>query len=86
MNGKGDKRRPTDDKRFSANYDRAFGKKDPMPQTAEGYSKLAARDLELIMEQRGEIRALKRKVNDLQQKAGRGAYIPVRHLKREKAA
>jgi len=25
MNGKGDKRRPTDEKRFSDNYDKIFG-------------------------------------------------------------
>ena len=62
------------------------GKKEPMPQTVEQYRKLAEMDLELIMEQREEISRLKRTVNDLRQKSMRARYVPIRKLKREKAA
>lgn len=83
MSGKGDKRRPTDEKRFSDGYDLVFGSKtewqdmapptikgQPMPQTREYWIQLAARDQELILEQRDEISRLKAKVNNLQQKVG----------------
>jgi len=39
-----------------------------MPETVEAYKALAARDLELIMEQKEEISRLKQKVNKLEQK------------------
>ena len=44
-----------------------------MPQTVEAYKKLAARDLELIMEQKEEISRLKQKVNNLRQKLDKRA-------------
>lgn len=45
-------------------------KGQPMPQTREYWVQLAARDQELILEQRDEISRLKAKVNNLQQKVG----------------
>ncbi len=60
--------------------------REPMPQTVEAYKDLAQRDLQLIMEQRSEISKLKREINDLRQKLNKGRYIPVRKLKKEKAA
>ena len=42
--------------------------KSPMPQTIEGYKKLAERDLELIMEQKAEISKLKQRINKLEQR------------------
>lgn len=39
-----------------------------MPQTVESYKKLAALDLELIMDQKEEISKLKAEVNKLRQK------------------
>jgi len=44
----------------------------PMPQTREYWIQLAARDQELILEQREEINRLKCRVNDLQQKLDTG--------------
>jgi len=44
----------------------------PMPQTREYWIQLAARDQELILEQRDEINRLKCRVNDLQQKLDTG--------------
>ncbi len=41
---------------------------EPMPQTIDGYKKLAQRDLELVMEMRTEIGKLKARLNNLQQK------------------
>ena len=40
----------------------------PMPRTVEHYQANAIRDQELILEQRDEIRRLKHKANQLQQK------------------
>ena len=43
-------------------------KGEPMPKTIDHYQALAARDLELIMEQREEIARLKQTVNQLRQR------------------
>lgn len=45
--------------------------KAPMPRTIEAFEKLAARDLELIMEMKEEIGMLKAQVNKLQQKVNK---------------
>lgn len=51
---------------------------EPMPQTIEAYKELAQRDLELIMDMKGEISLLKSKVNDLK---GKNNYLGATMLK-----